>query len=203
MKKINIVLLAVLAIVVVAIVARGYFVYENLLSEKTVLPVGWKTIGDYQYTMNYPKNFSGATWRAQEWPPSIVVYDDSSYYGAEACGSDISLFGQSDQTKKLNLEQLSQPEKVVINGMNFLLYKGNDAGVGQLYSNYCYVLKANGLNYVIDFLIHSTNECGKGNCGPWCGTSKEQSCKNFDMQKEVIQPIEQIVSTFKIISDKK
>ena len=81
--------------------------------------------------------------------------------------------------------------------MNFVVFENGDVGAGQLYTDYCYVLNTSNKNYVINFLIHSTNGCGGGNCGPYCGTTNEQACKNFDMQKEVIQPIEEIISTFK------
>ena len=194
MKKSNIVLTIVVIFIVV--VVAGYFLYIKLTPQKVQAPsqppvadftAGWKTYTDALngVQLKYPATFSGATWRAQTWPPlvSVIAGDKDS---KQACGQNI--FSPPNPVLQTNK---------TINSINFVVYEGSDVGAGQLYSDYCYVLSRNNKYYSINFLIHSTNGCGNGNCGPWCGTSNEQACKKFDMQKEVVQPIEKIVSTLK------
>ncbi len=151
---------------------------------------GWKTYTNTQYgfAFKYPEIFSGVTWSPIVWPPYATSLD-KGVDPTKACGADISRQAQNGPRKN-----------ETINGMNFVVYESNDVGAGQLYSEYCYILDENNKNYVIDFLIHSTSGCGNGNCGPYCGTENEQACKNFDIQKEIIQPIEEIISTFKFIN---
>jgi hypothetical protein len=180
-------------VVVLIIFLGGYFLYQKLPSKVqapvTDQTVGWKTYLDdvNGVQLKYPETFSGATWQVQDWPPTVVVSDISSNV-VMGCGQDIS-----------SGIEISGPEDVMLNNMNFKLYRGGDVGAGQLYTDYCYALDANNKHYTINFLIHSTNGCGDGNCGPYCGTENEQACKNFDMQKEVVQPMENMVSTLKFI----
>ena len=58
-----------------------------------------------------------------------------------------------------------------------------------MYTDYCYVLSENNIKLCFNFGYIQLIGCGNGNCGPYCGTPNEQACKNFDMQKEVVQPI--------------
>lgn len=191
MKKINIILII---IIVIIFAVGGYFIYQKLSLPKTQMPTvdqtaGWETYTNAQYgfELKYPETFSDAVWRAQTWPPSVAVSDITTA-PITSCSTDISASGPNSSQKN-----------ETINNMNFVVYTGSDAGAGQLYTDYCYVLKTNNKYYAINFVIHSTDGCGNGNCGPWCGTPNEQACKTFDMQKEVVQPIETIVSTFKFI----
>ena len=176
----------------IAILFGGIFIYQQHSIQKSNIKnqnetAGWKTYSNFQYgfEIKYPEIFSGAVWRAQNWPPTITISDDSKN-SITACGSDISLS-----------DRVSFPGKITLNNIDFITYTGTGVGAGQFYGDYCYIIHANNRYYGINFLIHSTNGCGNGNCGPWCGTPNEQACKNFDMQKEVVGPIEQIVSTFK------
>ena len=140
---------------------------------------------EYSFEFKYPRTFSGTTWQAVNWPPKVSVFVGDADPVA-GCTDDVSSFNQ-----------ISSHKNVTVNNKNFVLYTSSDPGAGQLYSTYCYIYSAGYNKYVINFLIHSTNGCGNGNCGPYCGTPNEQACKNFDMQKEVIQPITEIISTLK------
>ena len=194
MKSKTIILSVIIIIIILAV--GGYFAFRNLPAVKIPAvdsTAGWQTYTDAKngVELKYPATFSGAVWQAQTWPPTVVVADAGSQDDILGCGTGVYGFGTTNITH----------ENKTIGNMNFLVYKFNDAGAGQLYSDYCYVLNKNNKNYDINFLIHSTNGCGNGNCGPWCGTPNETACKNFDMQKEVVAPIEKIVSTFKFIKN--
>jgi len=161
-------------------ITAGWQIYKSTIDENIIN-------SPKNIEFKYPKDFLGATWRTEVWPPTVKFVNGNSN-PITACGNKISALGENAPFKE---EQ--------INNMKFEVYTSSDVGAGQLYSDYCYIYTIGYWSYVIDFSIHSTNGCGNGNCGPYCGTSNEQACKNFDMQKEVIAPIEQIVSTFKFI----
>jgi hypothetical protein len=150
------------------------------------ITTNWKTYNGNGFELKYPEIFTGTTWRAENWP-LVVSKLNGKMTIDEACG-------QTSSTGPSIFNSISTSD---VN--NFVLLVSSDVGAGQLYTDYCYVQNINNYNYVIHFLIHSTNGCGNGNCGPYCGTSNDQACKNFDMQKEIVQPIENILSTFKLI----
>lgn len=79
--------------------------------------------------------------------------------------------------------------------MKYTFAISEDVGAGQRYSTFCYIFSGADANYVLDFEIHSTNGCGNGQCGPYCGTPNEQECKDFDMEQQVVKTIDTIVST--------
>ena len=221
MKKVTGIFILIILLVILCTI--GYFIFERYMiglkpvactTEAKICPdgssvgriapncdfapcpdisAGWETYKDVVngIEMKYPATFAGAVWRAQTWPPTVSVLSGKEN-ADEAC-SQISS-GSIPFTFIANKN---------IGSNSFALLENSDAGAGQLYTDYCYVLSGSKVtqssrNYVINFVIHSTNGCGSGNCGPYCGTPNEQACKNFDMQKEVVVPIEQVISTFKL-----
>lgn len=83
--------------------------------------------------------------------------------------------------------------------LSYRYYKGQDAGAGSLFTSICYIFSGAQAQYVLDFEIQSHTGCGDDQCWVYCDTANEQECRDFDMMKQVIQPIETIISTFKII----
>lgn len=187
-KKIILIILCLILILVVGSIGYNYYSKKQIHNET----LNWENYTDSinGVQLKYPENFSGSTWRAENWPPSVSVSIKKPNSVDDCSLVDIS----SDQK--------IAPENIKINNVDFTLYKGVGVGAGQLYNSYCYstsgVNKYGTVYYQIYFLIHSANGCGNGNCGPYCGTEKEQACKTFDIQKEVEQPMRQIISTFKL-----
>ncbi len=150
---------------------------------------GWETYKSEtdHVELRYPETFSGAVWNDENWPPTVKVLN-SSDDPIKDCGENIYAPGQ-----------VVPRESKTINNLTYTIYEGSDVGAGNLYSDHCYVLNKDDKYYVVDFVIHSINGCGNGNCGPVCGTNRENACKNFDMIKEIEQPIENIVSTLRFL----
>lgn len=144
----------------------------------------WKTYKDEKTgaEFKYPEKFGANVWRADSWPPKLIVVSGSE---------DPLKVGCSD----LSPNASSVP--VEINGQDFIFYEYGDGAAGSTYTTYCYITKKNNNYYVLDFFIRTTNGCGT-NCGPYCETQFEAECKNLDIVNEIDKPIEKIVSTLKL-----
>jgi hypothetical protein len=153
----------------------------------------WNTHTNRQTTSNsgiqfsYPQTFSGNVWRPLNRPPMVNVVSLTQDPVAIGCPDMQNI---SEQTWII--------QGKTNDGLSYSLYQGSDVGAGQLYTLYCYVIQGKDNYYVFDITIHSTNGCWWGNCGPYCGTEHEQECKDFDMTKDVAQPLNDIVATLKI-----
>jgi hypothetical protein len=147
---------------------------------------GWQTYVnvEYGFEFKFPKSFSAEIWRASNWPPLATVVPASEDLVKTGC-PDI-------QAGALPLDH----SQVTLNGINFTLYKESEGAAGSTYTTYCYATPKGQNNYVIEFVMRYTSGCGES-CGPYCGTPNEALCQNFDKVKEVEQPIEQMVSTFR------
>lgn len=138
------------------------------------------------FKVKYPGTFGGNVWRAQFWPPQVVVLDSKLDIIDKGC---VYAEMGRDYTK----------EKIIIKNREFLLFKSSDAGAGSLYNGYCYVFENNEKYYAINFLIWSHAGCGEEQCGAYCQTQFETECQNLDRIRDIQQPMEKIVSTLKII----
>lgn len=145
---------------------------------------GWQTYlnDDLGVDFKYPDSFGGNIWNPSFWPPRItVISEDPVEKGCPEFPVGI---------------QGATQEKIIVRDVNFTLYKASEGAVGSSYTNYCYVTEKDQRYYVVNFVIRTTNGCGF-NCGSYCGTGYEQECKDFNYEKEVVEPISQIISTFK------
>ena len=151
----------------------------------------WETYIDIQngFEFKYPKNFGTDVWRPQFWPPTSTV---------------VSLSADPVETACPNLHSATGAPIVPQNGKTqtgiyYLLYQGSDVGAGQLYLQYCYVFGKNQHYIVVDFVIHAHTGCINGGCGAYCGTQYEQECRNQDTARDIEQPIQKMISTFKFL----
>ncbi|MCX6822647.1 MAG: hypothetical protein NTX91_01435 [candidate division SR1 bacterium] len=179
MKKI------VLVVLLVIIALAGYLVMHRAPSDVKV-PADWTNYTDNGIQLKFPKTFGKTVWRAVTRPPVIAEF---------AAGKDTANIG----CPLLNSGMPIYKTNGTVNGINYTLFTGNDIGAGTLYTSLCYVLSSKKSVYVIDFEISSHSGCQNGNCGAYCGTKNEQECKDFDMNRDVIKPIETIISTFKVL----
>jgi len=188
-------------IVVLIVLIAGYVLIKDYGAKTpTITPIttgnvqtgnvqtGLQTYISWGVQFSYPQTFSGNTRRPLSWPPTVNVL---------ALTGDAVALGCPDM--KNIAQQTGSVQGKTNGGLNYTLYQGSDVWAGQLYTLYCYVIQWPSNNYVFDITIHSTNGCGAGNCGPYCGTPTEQECKNFDMAKEVAQPINDMITSFKVI----
>jgi hypothetical protein len=136
----------------------------------------------------YPENFSANVWRPHFWPPKLTVVSTSEDPVAKGC-----------QDFPSGIQGATENE-IKINNINFILYKASEGAAGSSYNSYCYVTEKDQNYYVISFVIKTTNGCGQ-NCSVYCYTQYEEECLNFDGNKEVEEPISQIISTFKFLED--
>ena len=180
-----------LTIILILIVIIGYFIIQKNTPKTPVQTITIPT-GRVSYTGNgvqfsYPQMFSGNVWRPINWPPVVHIIPLTQ---------DPVVIGCPDMQNVA--QQSGTIQGKTASGLPYSLYQGSDVGAGQLYLLYCYVVQGKSDYYVFDITIHATNGCWWGNCGPYCGTEHEQECKDFDLTKEVIAPIEKIISTVNI-----
>lgn len=181
MKKILFTILAIIVII------GWYFLIKNNTPVTKITNPDRQTYTDTNIQFSYPETFSGNTRRPLRWPPVMNIVPLTQDPVTIACPEMKDIAQQTGIT-----------QGITNNGLPYSLYQGTDVGAGQLYSLYCYVVQGTDNYYVVDVTIHSTNGCWWGNCGPYCDTPNEQECKNFDITKDITQPLNDIVATVKI-----
>jgi len=182
--KVTIVFAAVVVIVLVGAVAYLLAGTNIHSAQQQQTMAGWVTYADPngQFSYQYPSVFGAHVWQAQFWPPKVTV--SASTAMQTVCPDMSNASGNLVQaTVKLGMTQ-------------FTKYTASDAGAGQLYTWYCYVTTNKQKTYGVEFVIHSHIGCQQGQCGAYCATQYEQECRNFDLQRDVATPVQEIVSTF-------
>lgn len=177
-------LFTILAFLVVGI---GYIIINKQTLFTRVIHPSRLTYSGNGITFEYPATLSGNTWRTITWPPKVTVVSPDQDPIALGCPDlqDSSRITESGGGTSTTL--------------SYRYYKGQDAGAGSLFTRICYIFSGTQAHYVVDFEIRSHTGCGDDQCWAYCDTPNEQECRDFDMSKHVIQPIETIISTFKII----
>jgi hypothetical protein len=177
-----IIIIVIFAILVLLI--TNYFTSRKPIKSVYEIPSDWLAYNTDGVSFSYPNNFGKHVWRAQSWPPKLTIIQNSQ------------------DTLKIGCPELpvssSVEKEVTINNISYQFWKGSDAGAGSLYNTYCYVTQKNQKFYVLYFVVWSHLGCGGGNCGAYCGTQFENECKNLDRAVTIDQPIELMVSSFKI-----
>ena len=181
MKKLILTLLLILIVII------GYFVIRK--STQTInIPTSRVNYTGNGVQFRYPKTFGATVWKSTTRPPLLTVV--SAGENALAIGCPMLVNSSNPPTKTEGTTQY---------GVHYTLYTWWDIGAGSLYTSRCYLFSWDTKNYVLNFEMRSHSGCGDGNCGAYCETPSEQECKDFDMNKDVIDPIEKIISTFQII----
>ncbi len=178
MKKILFTLFALI------IVVAGYVFVKTIT--KSAIPTDWIIYSGNDITFTYPASFGANVRRAVTRPPKVTIVAKDKDALALGCPM---LKDSAAITESWGGEA---------GGNSFSYYIWGDAGAGSLYTTSCYLFSWSAAHYVIDFEMRSHTGCGNGNCWAYCETEFEQECKEFDMQKEVNQVIEKIISTVKI-----
>lgn len=148
----------------------------------------WKTYKneEYGFEIKYPDNFSANVWKPHFWPSTITVVSTNEDPIKKGCPDfPAGIQGATES-------------KIRINNIDYLLYAGSEGAAGSSYNSYCYVTERGQKYYVIDFVIRTTNGCG-GSCGPYCGTQYELECINFNFEKDIKEPVQKIISTFRFL----
>jgi hypothetical protein len=145
---------------------------------------GWFSYTDIEgrYEIKYPETFGANVWHANKWPPKVYILTSTQNPEWDLCPNETN----------------TEEKQVKINGYDFKVFKNSDIGAGSMYTTYCYTTQIEKSTYTVLFSIWSAAGCGQGNCGPYCDTPNEEECKTLDRTKEMDEPIEKIMSTFKI-----
>ncbi len=210
MKKINIILLIVLAIIIVAIV--GYFLYQKLstpkVSTKLDPTAGWNVLNndEYGFSLKYPNNFFD-----QGHEPKILVGDCNHNVFPGQCPNinnivinDLAAAGGDINAIKSNLSYPNYWQKPggqmqVINNVSYCLYQNSDAATGHVYNYYYYVTVKNNKCVVANFDTSTTN------CDFYlpleAGNTEQATNYNNCLTTNKNQPIilNEIISTFNFI----
>ena len=112
------------------------------------VPSSWKTYSGpiAGISFKYPNSLNPACAELQE--PTVTV--------TSAGDSKIDSLG----CLPASAERPIKSEKVTLNGINFCLSKGSDAGAGQLYRDYRYTTFKNNNYYTLGYVVHTSNGCG-------------------------------------------
>ncbi len=135
---------------------------------------------------SHPETFSGNIRRAMERSPKVTKVTKDQDAQAIAC-------------PQIDENQITQSGMWASDGLHYVFTISEDLWAGQRYTSFCYIFSGEQANYVLNFEIHSPIGCGSGACGPYCDTEFEQECKDFDMIKDIEEPIDRILSTVNLI----
>lgn len=182
--------------------AGGILYYVNLFTSQQIEAIimphqetpyddisSWETYinQEYGFEFKYPSSFGANVWKTFFWPPVATVVSISSDPIQNGC-------------PQFALGASNTEQAVTLNNINFTLYTSTDGGAGTFYKNYCYVTSKGQDYFVLNFVISYHIGCYQGGCGAYCGTPYEVECRNFDLARDVDQPIQTMVSTFKFIN---
>jgi len=142
------------------------------------------------YEFKYPETFGANVWSSVFWPPKSAIIPSSE---------DPVKLGCPDLEAVDANGTMPKSQTVSLNNLDFSYYTSAGAGAGSLYSTYCYVTEKDKNYYTLEFSIRSHTGCFQGQCGAYCGTPNEAECRKFDLARDVVKPIQKIVSTFKFV----
>ncbi len=150
--------------------------------------ITWQTYTDSQngFSFQYPTSLNGSGANLIFGPsgkPDVFVTSTSSDIGTNGCYHSSMNYGGGPATND---------SKITLNGTQFCLSSGGDAGMSQLYTTDDYTTERNGLYITIQYVIHTTNGCGVYQGDPTYAACEYLS-KNYD--ELVTQPIQKSVGS--------
>jgi hypothetical protein len=144
----------------------------------------WKIFIDEQngIQFKYPEDFGENVWRPIVWPPKTNIVSENKDPVTVGCSN-------------IQLNNGATEKDISINNINYKYYFMSDVGAGSVYNDYCYITQKDQKYYVVDFNIRYHSGCYDGGCGAYCETPNEIECRNFNLIRDVENPIKLIMST--------
>lgn len=164
-----------------------YFLMSKNMIQTYSVHKNWIHSTGNEIEFQYPKTLGKNVWKATTRPPTITIVAKDKDPIALAC-----------PMLKNNWRPLVKTEGLTKNGVSYSLYTWSDAGAWSLYSSYCYVIEWKTNYSVLDFEMRSHTWCGNNSCGAYCETQFEKECKDFNVTKDIITPIQNIIDTIRI-----
>jgi hypothetical protein len=116
----------------------GIFLLRSMTTNE--IPPDWESATDGEVTFYYPESFSTAYIHAFDWPPQIMVIEDS-----------FSCNGAGKET-----ERTGETKKVIINYHDYCVTKLVEGAAGSMYTQFAYLREKNNKVFAMTFTIRSS-----------------------------------------------